>query len=284
MTAAVYLVIIILCSSGQNIVKKPFTDKNGGRGVYFFSAAVAFFAMLFFVFSSRSLSFNTALLPYSLGFAVAYCFATVFAILAIAQGPLSLTSLLISYSLMIPTFYGLLFLKDPIGTFFVIGLTLLVISLFLINKKSKDDAKISLKWLLYVVLAFVGNGMCSVIQKMQQSKFDGEYKNEFMIIALAAVFVAMAIGCILREKNDLKKCAKSGWSYALICGSMNGVVNLFVMLLQAKMNVSLMFPLISSGSIIVTYLVSRFFYKEKLTKIQFVGFVTGIAAIVFLNL
>lgn len=281
----VYLTIIILGSSGQNIVKKSFTDKSGGHGVCFFSAAVAFFAMLFFVLSSKSLSFNTALIIPSLAFALAYCVATVFGVLAVAAGPLSLTSLLVSYSLLMPTFYGLLLLNDPIDTFFVIGLALLTISMFLINKSSKDDhTKVSLKWLLYIVLAFIGNGMCSVIQKMQQLKFNCAYKSEFMIIALGSVFVAMSVGSVMCEKNNLRNYVKSGWLYAPICGIMNGVVNLFVMLLQEKMNLSLMFPLISSGNIIITYPVSRFFYKEKLTNNQFVGFLTGIAAVVFLNL
>ena len=55
------------------------------------------------------------------------------------------------------------------------------------------------------------------------------------------------------------------------------------MILSGKMPVSLMFPLISAGGLIVTYIVSRFFYKEKLTKIQFIGFIFGLMAVVFLN-
>ena len=34
----------------------------------------------------------------------------------------------------------------------------------------------------------------------------------------------------------------------------------------------------------VTYVVSKVFYKEKLTKIQFAGFLTGLASIVLLNI
>ena len=64
----------------------------------------------------------------------------------------------------------------------------------------------------------------------------------------------------------------------------NGVVNLFVMILSGIMPVSIMFPMVSAGGIIVTYLVSRFYYKEKLTKMQFAGFLTGLASIVFLNI
>jgi multidrug transporter EmrE-like cation transporter len=36
--------------------------------------------------------------------------------------------------------------------------------------------------------------------------------------------------------------------------------------------------------IVVTYVVSKVFYKEELTKTQFAGFLTGLASIVFLNI
>lgn len=159
---------------------------------------------------------------------------------------------------------------------------LLVISLFLTNK-SDEKTKISLKWIICVFLSFFGNGMCTVVQKMQQIASNGAYKNEFMIVALAIVTVVMLIMSILKERTEIKFFAKVGWHGAIICGALNGMVNLFVMILSGKMPVSLMFPLISAGGLIVTYIVSRFFYKEELTKIQFIGFIFGLTAVVFLN-
>lgn len=277
-----YLLAIILGVSGQSIVKKPYTQKTNGAGVYFFNTLLSAAALLFFVVTSTKLNFNLSFVPYSIGFAISYAVASVFMVLAIAYGSLSLTSLFISYSLMIPTFYGLI-IGDPIGKGFILGMILLVISLFLTNK-SDEKAKISFKWIIFVILSFVGNGMCTVVQKMQQVASNGAYKNEFMIIALAIVTVVMLLMTLFKERKDIKLFAKSGWHWALICGLLNGIVNLFVMILSGKMPVSLMFPLISAGGLIVTYLVSRFCYKEKLTKMQFIGFVFGLAAVVFLNI
>lgn len=278
-----YLASIILGVAAQNIIKKPYTDKTGDKGVYFFSGITSLAAMLFFIVSSGGIEWNSGILPYSAGFALSYTCCTVFTVIAIASGSLSLTSLIIQYSLMLPTVYGLIFLKDSIGKGFIPGIVLLIISLVLINKKS-EEARFSFKWIISVLLAFFGNGMCSVVQKMQQVKYDGAYKNEFMIAALAMVVIVCGILSIAKEKRDMKLCIKSGWLLGLICGVMNGIVNLFVMILSGKMPVALMFPLISAGGIIVTYIVSRFFYKEKLTKMQFAGFILGIASVVFLNI
>lgn len=277
-----YLVAIIIGISGQSIVKKPYTQKTNGGGVYFFSTVLSVAALLFFVVTASKLDFDASFIPYSIGFAASYAVATVFMVLSVAYGSLSLTSLFISYSLMIPTFYGLI-LGDPVSKGFIPGIILLVISLFLTNK-SDEKAKFSLKWIIFVMLAFVGNGMCSVVQKMQQVASDGKYKNEFMIIALAVVTIFMSLMSLFTERKQIKDYAKSGWHWALICGLLNGIVNLFVMILSERIPVSLMFPLISAGGLIVTYIVSRFFYKEKLSKTQFVGFLFGLAAVVFLNI
>lgn len=278
-----YLVAIIIGVSGQNIVKKPYTQKVGDSGIFFFNAVLSAAALLFFIFTSSKLNFDTSFIPYSIGFAVSYAVASRFMVLAVAYGSLSLTSLFVSYSLMIPTFYGLVFLKDSISIGFVLGLILLMISLFLVNK-SDEKVKFSFKWIICVALSFVGNGMCTVVQKMQQDASNGAYKNEFMITALAIVTVFMLVMSLLKERKEITVYAKAGWHWATVCGLLNGIVNLFVMILSGRMAVSLMFPLISAGGLVVTYIVSRFFYKEKLTKIQSAGFVIGLAAVVFLNI
>lgn len=283
MLNVIFLIAIILGVSGQNIVKKPYTQKMGGSGVYFFNAILSAAALLFFAVTATKLDFDISFIPYSIGFATSYAIATVFLVLAIAYGSLSLTSLFFSYSLMIPTLYGLVFLKDDISVGFIPGLALLVVSLFLVNKNDKK-AKFSFKWIICVILAFLGNGMCTVVQNMQQVAFDGAYKNEFMIVALAIVALVMSIMSLIKERKAMKVYAKAGWHWALICGLLNGMVNLFVMILSRSMPVSVMFPLISAGGLVVTYLVSRFVYKESLTKLQFVGFILGLAAVVFLNI
>lgn len=281
--SAFYLISIILGVAFQNVVRKPYTDKTQGKGVYFFGFLVSLAAMIFFIATSGGLKWNPGLILYGAFFALAYATATVAGTVAVSCGSLSITTLIISYSLMIPAVYGLIFLKDPISFGLIPGLVLLMISLYLINIRGQG-AKVTLKWVVAVFLGFFGNGMCSVVQKMQQVKFEGSYKNEFMIVALAMVTVFLGVLVFVRERKEIKSYAKAGWHMALLCGIVNGVVNLFVMILSGIMPVSVMFPMVSAGGIIVTYLVSRFYYKEKLTRTQFIGFVTGIASVVFLNL
>ena len=278
----VYLLSVILGVSAQDITKKIYTKKSN-NGTFIFGAIMSLAAMAFFALLAGKMEWELGFLPYSLGFAVAYSLVTVCGVSAIACGPLSITTLVVSYSLMLPTLYGLVFLGDPITVGLIVGIVLLIVSLFLVTQKNKE-APLTLKWGVYVALTFIGNGMCSVVQKMQQDAFDGHYKNEFMIAAYAMVAVALFVFSLLKERPVLKQNAKAGWYLAIFCGAMNGMVNLFILILQGRMPLSVMFPLVSAGGIIVTYLISKFVYKEKLTALQFVGFLLGIASVVLLNL
>ena len=73
-----------------------------------------------------------------------------------------------SCSLLLPSFYGIIFLSEPIGIKLIVGIVLLVVALVMINYE-KDAVPSSLKWAICAVLAFVGNGMCSVVQKLEQN-------------------------------------------------------------------------------------------------------------------
>ena len=129
----------------MTLLEKSFNNKNTGTS-FIFSAISVLAATVFFVCSAGfKLDFNMEILPYALLFALSYGTAAIGSFIGIQKGSLSLTSLVVSYSLIVPTFYGLIFLKESAGFFMYIGLAFLLVSLFLINVK-KGDNKISKKW------------------------------------------------------------------------------------------------------------------------------------------
>jgi multidrug transporter EmrE-like cation transporter len=144
--------------------------------------------------------------------------------------------------------------------------------------------KITLKWAIFALVALVTNGACSTIQPAQSKLFDGAYDSVFMVISLAIVFVVMAILVLFKERRDVLPSLKVGAPAMVLCGVANGVVNLLVMVASLTIEKSVMFPLISAGGIVLTWVISMFLYKEKLSMKQNIGLVLGIISIVFLNL
>ena len=297
MVNALLLTVVTIGISAQGILKKLYNGKIGNRGVFVFNAISIFSACLFFVFSSGfKLNFTAEVVPWAIAFAVCFGSASVAGFYAIMNGSLSLTSLVTSYSLIIPTFYGLIFLDEDASAWFWIGLVFLCVSLFLINskigakKEESDDKtdgeeiKITLKWVIFALVAFVANGMCSTIQPAAVRAFTDEYKEEFMIIALLIVTIIMLAMAFFTEREEIIPCAKGGWYWMALCGIANGLVNLLVIILSTRMATSLMFPIISAGGIILTWLVCRFLYKEKLSLGQNIALVLGVVAVVFMNL
>lgn len=265
-----------------------------GNCPLFFAFVCCFSAELVFLIASGfRLHFVREIVPYALLFGFSFALCNIFLTFSLKKGSLSITGLIVSYSLILPTLYGILFLKETVGVPFFIGLFLLLISAFLIHSasgKSKNASqkgnskKISALWLIFVSLAFVGNGFCSIFQTMQQKAFDGAYKCEFMVLALSAACVAVLPVSLIIERQRIRENTKGLLLFGVSSGLSTGLVNLFVMYSVNILSASLIFPLISGGSLLLTVLVGLLFFKEKFTPWQYVGLVLGIASIVLLNL
>lgn len=279
-----FLFIIILIGLFEKIFAKQYNIKAKTTNINLFTAVGCFCALLFFLINSGGrLSFPKELFPYAVAFAAAFGTASAAMNFAIKTGPLSITALITSYSLLIPTFYGIIFLHDPINPALYIGLAALVVSLYLINKNKDESMKFSPSWIVFILLTFVGNGMCSTVQKMQQIHFDGAYKNEFMIIALAVVTIVLFVLGLSKKGNKcemLKPCIK----YGAVKGLINGIMNYLVMVVSASIPNSVLFPSISAGGIVLTFICALSIYKEKLSKTQVFGYILGIVSVIFLNI
>lgn len=291
------LVVCVITAAIQSPLKKIYQNKTG-KGVFLFSAMISFVAALFFGVGSLvggDVSFELALLPYSVGFAVCYGVCIITGVLALGLGSLALTSLFASYSLIFPTLYGLLFWDNPVFLSQAIGLVFLLVSLYLTNmgnKKKGDEGEavqekkgFSLKWLVCVILMAVSNGGCAILQQEQQRQFEGAYKNEFMFVALMIVVVALLVVVLLRERKDAGECLRLGAVPAVLTGLCNGLTNLLVMVIANVMIPAfIFFPIVSAGGLVISYVLSVTCFKERFSTTQKVGILLGLVALVLLNL
>lgn len=72
--------------------------------------------------------------------------------------------------------------------------------------------------------------------------------------------------------------------FSLLAGIAYAATNLLVLVLFVYLDVSIAFPVISVGTLAVSLLASIVFFKEKLTKIQFVAFCITIVNILLFNI
>ena len=289
--SAFILIFIIATAALQNIVRKEYIRKEyvkgGSRGtVFLFNAVASLCAAIFLLFASiGSLELSWKFIPYSLAYAVASLCVYLFSVFALATGPLSLTSFFTSYSLLLPTLYGIVFLGEKITVTMIIALVLFFISAALTNiEKRGEPKKITAKWLTFVLLALLGTGFSSIIQKAEQIKFNGSYKNEFMMIAFIIIAAIMLFLSLIFEKGSIMQNFKRTVAMASLVGAASGIINLLIMILTGLMAASLMFPAISAGGIVAAFLVSLIVYKEKLSPCQYAGAALGTVAVILFNI
>ena len=244
----------------QSIFTKQYSLK-GLSGDYTFGASKVLFAFLFFLVTTKDLAITAQILPYSLGFAAAYTTAIV-------------------------TMYGFLFRHEPVGLAKCIGIGLLLVSLFLVRSENsgEEEKKVTGKWLLFISVAFVGNGMCSVVQNAQQYKFGGAENGNFMVLALFISFIALVILAAVFERKTFLPVLKQGSLYAAAEGLCNGATNLLVMVIIGMVATSVFFPVLSCCQMILIFIISAVFYKERFLPRQLAGLGFGLAALVLLNL
>lgn len=285
----IFLVILSALFLSISSISKKFFKKDCPL---FFTATYCFFAGIVFLFASRfKFSFDVRILPYAFLFAGAYAVCNLTMLVALKRGSLSITGLVLAYSLILPTFYGVFFLDEKPSLFFYIGFVFLIVGIFLIGYKKSTEKKEEktnknqfVVWCIVVAISFITNGLCAIVQTAQQKALNGHYKSEFMLIALGLSVLGMLICAFITERNKIKEGFKDSIIYGSVSGLSNGLLNLFVMLSVNYLSVSLVFPLISGLNLLFNFVVARLVFKEKYKIAQYVGFVISIISVVFMNI
>ena len=282
-----YLLIILktFANIGESVLIKKYNEKHSAGGM-FFTGILSLFALFFFFVSDKNgLSFPAGMLPYAIAFGLIYCISYFLTFVALACGSFTLSMLIISYSLVFPIIFGVIFLHEPVSVFTCIGFILLMISLFFVREnKDEKEKKFSVKWLVAIIIVTLGNGLLAIIQKMQQIKFNNECNNEFMIIGLAVSALVLIAGGIIKDRRQLKEIVRYGIPYAGTAGVANGINNLLTIAVNNLLPLSIVSPVCSGMKIVVSFLSATILFKEKYMKRQIIGVGIGVIALVFLNL
>ena len=207
-------------------------------------------------------------------------FSTLFGFLALASGSLALTSTIVSYSVVIPCIFGIVFLREGIGIVSGIGFLLLLLSIFLLKKPS-DGKKFSKSWLTYVAITFGCNGISSIVQKLHQTAYPGEFRGEFMIFSS---FVSLLL--FIAVWLSAGKCQGDGLNhakFAIPAGALMGFNNFLTLFLSSKISASVLFPTVSVFQTVFNLLFSKIFFREKLNIRQIIGILVGVASVILIK-
>lgn len=296
MGITVTLILSLAAALVGSIAKKYYTDKEptGLSGDFVFNAVGCLTAAVILLCWGGFGTASVFTIVLGVVFGAVTALQGITNIAALQVGPMSYTSVIISFSTLISALSGVMFFDESLGWAQIAGIALMLASFVLAAKSDGDEKKANLKWLFLCLIAFVATGGIGVMQKVHQSS---EYRNElnaFLIIAFISSAVLCAIFAALLKRRESRfadakekgnKSKKQFWlllGIMIASGACVAVNNKFNLYLSGVMDSAVFFPIVNGGGLVLTTLAAVLLFKEKLSKKQWIGVVLGIASVVFL--
>ena len=172
--------LAITASGTRSVVNKKASAAGNGS---FFNLIRSSSAFLIFAILAIISGFDMH--PETLGYAVLYGLfvftSCVFGLKALESGPLSITSSLVSFALVIPSVYGAVRYNEPISVLDIIGFVLIIAAILALKRKGKSNCvKLKRGWVFYLVATIISDGCHSTIKVIHQRSYPGMYLYEFM--------------------------------------------------------------------------------------------------------
>ncbi|WP_455381765.1 EamA family transporter [Salinispira pacifica] len=280
-----------LLLAGQTLAFKEFNRRfmANPASYYLFNVAYLLPVVLILALTGGSLE-SPALLTIVLGslFGAVFVGATLSYMKAMETGPMSFASLFFSLGLLLPVLAGVLFWGESATALQLIGLLLLVVTLYLISGSSVSrTGSVDLRWALFTGAAFIGNGAVLTIMKEHQILLHGRQIREFLMIAF---LVAAGLSGILLfvQKGRGESTRHMGRSVFLFIAAAAAVTtafgNVLNLYLSTRISGVIQFPVVNGGVVLISSALSFILYRERIAVRGISGLVLGVAALVLVSL
>ena len=173
----------------------------------------------------------------------------------------------------VPYVWGAVFLHEQLTAFRIIGLVVIAAALILMNLSERPPKK----QILMCVAVFFLNGLCSVISKEHQiSANETVSASGFVMLTGAATALFGLVGIIAeRMKGHSAELISGGAGFGTVVLSavIGGASYLLQLLGAERIPATVLYPMLSGGSIALSVLTGWVFFREKPAKKLWIGMV-----------
>ncbi len=181
---------------------------------------------------------------------------------AIKKMPIGLYSVMTLSQMVFTTAIGVLFLKEPFGIFNLIGLSLVILGLFMVNfrKGGTDNVKLKYTYALVVLVYCMLNAVSAAMDKVLMQYMSSAQLQFWFMFFSTAIYGVIVIA--KKEKVSLKTLKTNYWIPAMGILLLIGDRFLFEANGHPNSRVTLI-TLIIQVSVIITIIIGRIAFKEK---------------------
>lgn len=242
-------------------------------------------ALIFFCAGGFSVSFSPISTLWAAIFAVIMIPYYMIGIKVLSLGSLAVYSMFMMLGgMLVPFFYGIIFLEEKISLAQIAGtvlLTVFIVLQALWQKPSDEKAKGGNKYLFFIlcIIIFFINGMTGVIAKahsisagaVDEMSFTATYCAMTSVLSLVILLITLVRN--RRGKLAVIKSALNAKPILImtLLGAAAYGGNFLQLLAADKVPASVQFPLVSGGVIVLSALVSLLFFKEKISKKEWIS-------------
>lgn len=286
----IYLILAILFSTAIFVVMRLFSrfnlDNLQALMWNYLTATVIGYAM--------SAAHGPVTLPVSepwfpLSILTGFWFILTYVLMVVSsqRSGVTVTSLSSKLSVVIPTLFGVLFLKEALGLTQTTGIVLALTALCLVvGGKGKNQVKTEKTTLIVLlpILIFFSTGIGDVLMKITETK----NLSEDLTPMVAFIYGISFLFSLLLLGYDLAK-GKSKWQWknaggGLVLGAVNFFSTYCVYHAMRVFDNVVLFPVYNIGVVCLTALAGWLQFKEKLTWINYLGLAIAIIAVLLITM
>ena len=241
---------------------------------------------LCFLFFKPEVNLLSSSAPWPIYIALAILLPSIFLVLAASVKNLGIvkTDIAQRLSLFIPILAAYFIFREGFNQYKLIGLGIGFLAILLTFIRKPDQENKSNNW-IYPIVVFIGFGVIDVLFKQIALYKSLPYTTSlFTVFAMAfIVSTAIVIYLVITKKTKLQL-------VNLACGLILGFFNFGNILFYMKAhkalseNPSTVFAAMNLGVIVVGSLVGIVVFKEKLSKLNYIGIILALVAVIFITL
>lgn len=288
----IYLLLSIICSTVISVVFRLFKDYEIDTFqaiIYNYMVCLIIGTAVMGQFPMQAATISEAWFPFAFGLGVVFIFTFVLIARTIQAFGISITTVMQRMSLIITVTFAIVYFQEAVTFFKILGIIVALTAVILASIHPKGDSShfIKNKWSYFLPLAvlLLSGGIECILQFVQLKLLSnniGQLQFTTILFGTAAIIgMALLIFHLLTRRMTFR------WKH-LLGGIALGIPNFgsiyFILkMLEIGWEASVVYPINNVGVIILATFVALWSFKEKLTKLNQLGILLAVLAIILIG-
>lgn len=200
---------------------------------------------------------------------------------------IAITTVASKMSLILPMLFSIIMYNESITFIKIIAIIVALSAVFFSIYKKNDKTNISKIGIILPILLFIGMGIGDIGIVFAKEKYIDQNSSAIFTATLFALsFLSGFIILLLKPSNFKHFINYKSWLWGIVLGLTNfGSIYFMLLCLNSQIfDNSIIYGIVNISVVTISVLLGIIFFKERLTKINFIGIFLSLCAIIILSI